>query len=138
MLSQRILIIDQDPIHQRLITLMCERFGLIPHTVANCGEAMKELVHSPCYSAVFIDLGVPSTQFGMRCLFGIARFRQSTGSAMAIIALTAHAMPSDRERCLAAGADDYLSKPFTVAQFGEMLIKWINYRPETRRLRDAS
>ena len=47
-----------------------------------------------------------------------------------IVALTANAVAGDRERCLAAGMDDYLAKPFTLDQIGEMLQRWGTSGPE--------
>src|SRR5260221_1909365 len=77
---------------------------------------------------------------GLAATGEIRRREQASGAArVPIIALTANAMEGDRERCLAAGMDDFLSKPFTQQQLATLLRRWLALRalPETER-RDLS
>ena len=59
----------------------------------------------------------------------IRRLETGTGSRVPIVAMTAHAMPGDRERCLAAGMDDYVTKPISLAEVGRVLTSIHTARP---------
>lgn len=82
------------------------------------------------FDLVLMDCQMPAMD-GFSATKAIREGEQRTGRHMTIVALTAHAIDNHRERCLAAGMDDYMSKPFTQAELGEMVQRWIR-RPYDR------
>jgi CheY-like chemotaxis protein len=104
----RILIAEDNPVNQKVAQLMIERLGYRADVVGDGAEAVDAVRRVP-YDVVFMDLQMPELDgFGaMRQI----RSEQPEDRRPRIIALTANALEEDREACLAAGMDDYLSKP---------------------------
>jgi CheY-like chemotaxis protein len=104
----RILLVEDNPANQKLATYILQDRG---HTVeiAGDGQAAVYLTEQNRYDVVLMDVQMPGMN-GLEATAAI-RKREDGGSRVPIIAMTAHAMKSDRERCLAAGMDGYLSKP---------------------------
>jgi CheY-like chemotaxis protein len=103
------------------------------------GRLAIEATDTAAYDAVLMDCHMPVMD-GLTATADIRRREQRSGAArVPIIALTANAMEGDRERCLAAGMDDFLSKPFTQQQLATLLRRWLALRvlPESER-RDLS
>jgi CheY-like chemotaxis protein/HPt (histidine-containing phosphotransfer) domain-containing protein len=91
---------------------------------ANNGMLALEAVSEASYAAVLMDCQMPVMD-GLTATAEIRRREAKTGSArLVIIALTANAMEGNRERCLVAGMDDFLTKPFSQLELGTMLEKW--------------
>jgi CheY-like chemotaxis protein len=113
----RILVADDNKVNQLVATRLLEKRG---HTVAIAGNGREALAaldehRFPGFDLILLDVQMPEMD-GFQ-VTGIIRAReQSTGVHLPIIALTAHAMKGDQERCLAAGMDGYLSKPFHVEE----------------------
>jgi CheY-like chemotaxis protein len=95
------------------------KLGYKADTVANGAEALQALQQGR-YDLVLMDCEMPV----MDGYEATRRIRQSGNSQVAIIALTAHVMPGERDRCIRAGMNDFLSKPVDLPQLAEMLAKW--------------
>ena len=101
----RLLIVEDNPFNSKLIRLTFERAGAVVELAEN-GQSAVERAESAAFDAVLMDMQMPV----MDGFTATARFRQR-GYAGPIIALTAHALPEEREKCLAAGCDAFVSKP---------------------------
>lgn len=119
----RILVAEDNPVNQVLITHMLAKFGCTTRLVEN-GLAAVEAATTGSYDLVFMDCQMPE----MDGLTATAHIRSMTGPdepRIPIIALTALAMEGDKERCLAAGMDDYLTKPFRRSDLAAVLTRWL-------------
>ena len=106
------LVVEDNPVNQRIAIKMVTRLGFRVHTAENGIEAMRK-VKTRRYDVILMDCQMPEMDG-----YDATRAIRDMEAALArtpIIAVTANAMPSDRDRCLAAGMDDFLSKPLTMA-----------------------
>jgi signal transduction histidine kinase/CheY-like chemotaxis protein len=134
----RILLVEDNAVNREVAVGMLESLGCAAISVEN-GRLAIEAADTAAYDAVLMDCQMPVMD-GLTATAQIRRREQQSGAArVPIIALTANAMEGDRERCLAAGMDDFLSKPFTQQQLATLLRRWLALRalPETER-RDLS
>jgi hypothetical protein len=83
-------------------------------TVASDGQEALDLLEREPFDLVLMDVQMPVMD-GLEALRRLRSRERATGSHVHVVAVTAQAMSGDREECLAAGADDYLAKPFTPA-----------------------
>jgi CheY-like chemotaxis protein len=107
--SQRILLVEDNIINQRVATAMLTKRGHQVTLAQDGGEAVARL-EQETFDLVLMDLQMPGMS-GLDATAVIREREQETGGHVRIIAMTARAMASDREQCLAAGMDGYLSKP---------------------------
>ncbi|PTN31541.1 response regulator [Desulfonatronum sp. SC1] len=122
----RILLAEDNPVNQMVAVKILERLGYKPDVVANGREAVESL-ESRGYDLVLMDVQMPVMD-GLEAAREIRRRETEAGAVNTgtpIIALTAHAMQGDRERCLQAGMNDYLSKPLQPVDLLQMLRKWL-------------
>ncbi len=100
-----VLVVEDDPVNQKVIARMLEHCGRKARLVADGLQAV-DAVAQQAYNLVLMDIHMPN-------LDGLEATRRirANGSKVKIIALTADALVGDREKCLAAGMDDYLAKP---------------------------
>jgi len=110
----RILIVEDNLDNMKLIRLVLAARGHTTIELAG-GEGLVEAVRTQSPDAILLDIQLPGED-GFQLL---ARLRAVERRLPPVAALTAHAMAGDRERALAAGFDDYLTKPIDVATFGE-------------------
>ncbi|MBE0582827.1 MAG: response regulator [Desulfofustis sp.] len=123
-----VLLAEDDPINQTVVTAMLDQLGLSVTVVSNGQEAVDEMVANH-HDLVLMDLQMPGVD-GFEATRQI-RLLQGKKAATPIIALTAHAMEKDREKCLQAGMDDFLSKPIDSNRLNLMLSTYL--RPTGRR-----
>jgi two-component system sensor histidine kinase/response regulator len=119
--GQRILLAEDNPINQKLAIILLQKAGFSVDAVET-GQHALERVQTQAYSAVLMDVQMP----GMDGFETTKQIRQWEGSErhVPIIAMTAHALKGDRERCLEAGMDDYVSKPIAPQALFTVLDRW--------------
>jgi signal transduction histidine kinase/ActR/RegA family two-component response regulator len=126
-LSGRILIAEDNQINQVLAQQILKRLGLESELAHNGREALARL-ETESFDAVLMDCQMPEMD-GFEATRAIREAEHKLGrKRMPVIAMTANAMDSDREHCLAQGMDDYVAKPFTAARLGETLSRWLPAR----------
>jgi two-component system sensor histidine kinase/response regulator len=134
----KILLVEDNAVNREVAVGMLESLGCAIDAAEN-GWLAIEAMNTVAYDAVLMDCQMPVMD-GLTASGEIRRREQTSGAArVPIIALTANAMEGDRERCVAAGMDDFLSKPFTQQQLATLLRRWLALRtlPEAER-RDLS
>ncbi len=126
-LPLRILVVDDNAINQKVAVRILQQIGYAPEVAGNGREALDLLDRQP-FDFIFMDVMMPEMD-GLEAT-RMLRKRQMGGdhfnyqSRIIICAMTAHAMAGDREKCIAAGMDDYLSKPVRPKDLRDMLERW--------------
>lgn len=122
--SAKILAVDDHPINIKFIVKLLTKMGFEYIEIAENGiEALSKLEENN-YDIVFMDCQMPEMD-GYEATQSIRRNEFGTEKHQLIIAMTANAMLGDREKCLKAGMDDYISKPVKMNTLSEILYKWI-------------
>lgn len=120
----RMLVVEDNPINQKILARLLMRRGLTVATVSNGRDAVGMALKTR-YSIIFMDCQMPE----MDGYQATGEIRSQEGQRALprtpIVAMTANAMPGDRDLCLRAGMDDYVSKPLTVAELERVLSKWL-------------
>jgi len=124
----RVLLAEDHPVNQKVAVRMLQHQG---HSVvvASDGRQALELLESSSFDLVLMDLQMPEMD-GFEALRAIRQRETMTGAHVPVIALTAHAMQGDRERCLQAGFDGYLAKPIRRADLQDALVALEHDRPD--------
>jgi len=126
--APRVLLVDDNPINQLVAREMLASLGVDVDTAADGEEALARLALG-AYALVFMDVMMPRLD-GLEATRQWRRHEErARARRVPIVALTANAMAADRERCLAAGMDDYLAKPVRREQLAQMLARWLPDAP---------
>ena len=112
--------VEDHPTNRLVLLAQLERLGYQARAVAGGVEALEALRNGK-YHLVLMDCQMP----GMDGFEATRRIRQSGSPRVPIVAVTAHAMAGDRERCIRDGMDDYLSKPVELRSLADVLTKWL-------------
>jgi two-component system sensor histidine kinase/response regulator len=118
-LNARMLLVEDNPINQRVALRILERLGFRADTASNGIEAIKA-IETTYYDLVFMDIQMPEMD-GFGATAAIRQMEPVLGRRIPIVAMTAHAMEGDREQCLEAGMDDYISKPLDRAELAKII-----------------
>ncbi|MEP7134992.1 MAG: PAS domain S-box protein [Chloroflexota bacterium] len=121
--SQRLLLAEDNPINQKLAITVLQKAGYSVDTVDTGSEAVSKAMTNQ-YNAILMDVQMPVMD-GFEATQQIRVWEQNSGAHIPIIAMTAHAMQGDRERCLEAGMDDYITKPLQPRVLFSVLDRWI-------------
>jgi signal transduction histidine kinase/ActR/RegA family two-component response regulator len=120
--QRHVLVVEDNPINQRVAEKMLARLGYRVDTANHGYEAIARMARTR-YDIVLMDCQMPEMD-GFEATQRL-RAMEARLARTPIVALTANAMPADRERCLAAGMDDFLSKPLTVKGLEAMLARYV-------------
>jgi signal transduction histidine kinase/CheY-like chemotaxis protein/HPt (histidine-containing phosphotransfer) domain-containing protein len=122
-LGARVLVVEDSPMNQRVAVGLLSRLGYDAEVVSSGLEAVQVLhAHAERYAAVLMDCQMPELD-GYAATAAI-RQQERPGAHVPIIAMTANALQGDRDRCLAAGMDDYLVKPVRREELAAVLARW--------------
>ena len=132
----RVLLAEDNLVNQRLAMRLLEKRG---HSVALAGNGQEALAafESESFELILMDVQMPEMD-GLEATLRIREKEKGTGSHVPIVALTAHAMKGDREKCLAAGMDAYLTKPIRPPQLDELLENYAAKRTEAAILAEKT
>jgi CheY-like chemotaxis protein len=119
--SLRVLLAEDNVINQRLMVRLLEKRGHTV-TVAQDGAEALTALRQQTFDVVLMDIQMPSMD-GLETTRAIRAREQDTMTRVPIVAMTAHAMPGDRERCLAAGMDAYVAKPLRPKELFEIIAR---------------
>jgi len=120
--------------NQQVVVGILKKLGLRADTVANGAEAVKALESIP-YDLVLMDVQMPEMD-GLEATRQIRNPRSAIPNrSIPIIAMTAHAMQGDKEKCLEAGMDDYVVKPVSPRALAEAMEKWL---PEETSIQESA
>lgn len=121
--GRRVLIVDDDAKSAFALTSALEQSGMKVLNAESGGEGLRALKSTPGIDIVVMDIMMDELDGydTIRLVRGMAQFKD-----LPIIAVTAKALQGDREKCIAAGASDYLAKPVNVEQLASLLRNWLN------------
>ncbi|MBS4098364.1 MAG: response regulator, partial [Sulfuricella sp.] len=121
--ASRLLVVEDSPINQKLTLAQLARLGYQADIADNGAKALEKLAQAD-YDLVLMDCQMPVMD-GFQATQVIREKEQGTGRHTPIVAMTANAMQGDRENCIVAGMDDYLSKPVVMDELRVVLERWL-------------
>jgi len=127
-LPLRLLLADDNAVNQMVGGMMLKRLGYTIDTVAN-GVEVLQAVDGKAYDLIFLDVQMPEMDGYDAARHICDKWAKHPGGRPRMIAMTGNAMQGDRELCLEAGMDDYISKPVRIEELKAMLERWGTRRP---------
>lgn len=121
----KVLIVEDNPLNQTIAVKSLQKLGL-QSDVANNGLVALEILKTKVYDLILMDCQMPEMD-GYEATANIRKGGLAVPPHIPIIAMTANAMKEERERCLQAGMDDYISKPFALPKLAELLQNWTDH-----------
>ncbi|MEO0576073.1 MAG: ATP-binding protein [Pseudomonadota bacterium] len=118
----RVLVAEDNVVNQRVALAMLKKLDC-DVVLATDGQAAVQVFSDGAFDLIFMDCQMPVMD-GLDATRAIRSCVENAGDTVPIIALTANAMPGDRERCIDAGMSDYLSKPFKREHLADMIERW--------------
>jgi PAS domain S-box-containing protein len=129
----RVLLVEDDLVNQEVVKALVEEAGLAVDVAGNGAEALAMAQRQP-YALILMDMQMPV----MNGIEAAGHLREMAGyTDTPIIALTANAFEEDRRACLAAGMDDFITKPVEPARLLESLLQWLEQAAEERKFADS-
>jgi len=119
----RILAVDDHPVNQTFVRKLLKKLGFSHVDLAEDGQQALDMIEQNTYDIVLMDCQMPELD-GYQATILLREREDGTGVHLPVIALTANAMVGDREKCLKAGMDDYLSKPIKPEKLIAAMKKW--------------
>jgi CheY-like chemotaxis protein len=124
----RVLLAEDNPVNQLLAIKLLEKQGHTVSLAANGKEAVDAMASGTEFDLILMDVQMPEMS-GFEATQRIREMERGTSRHIPIIAMTAFAMNGDRERCLEAGMDNYISKPIKIREFVELVAAVVSPRP---------
>jgi CheY-like chemotaxis protein len=118
-----VLVVDDNSVNRTLLQTILSKWNLQVRVAADGHEAVS-LVENQRFNLIFMDCQMPRMD-GFEATRRIRALESPSSPRIPVIAITASAMSGDKERCLAAGMDDYLSKPFARAELERLILRYI-------------
>lgn len=120
MSQKHILLVEDYPANVLVATTLLEDFGY-SYEVATSGEEALIKIQKGAFNVALMDVELSTAMSGFEATRRVRELEAGRTDRLPIIAMTAHALAGDRERCLEAGMDDYISKPFDADELREKL-----------------
>jgi PAS domain S-box-containing protein len=119
----RVLVVEDNKVNQLLAMKLLAALGIEP-SLADDGQIALNLLQAQAFDLIFMDCQMPVMD-GFEATRQIRLMEQATGQKTPIVALTANALDGDAQRCLEAGMDDFLAKPYNKVQLAEKVSRWL-------------
>jgi CheY-like chemotaxis protein len=122
-LPLRLLIADDNAVNQKVAVMLLQRLGYKADAVANGCEVLQAL-DTRIYDLILLDVQMPEMDGYEAARRIAARWQANEAGRPRMIAMTGNAMQGDREKCLEAGMDDYITKPVRIEELRAILERW--------------